>query len=85
MLDIMYDYLLAQYFVKIIYIVFQVTSLLVPKPPCPITHTHTPLFVILLFSQIELYIENYNINLNIQTFSHLHISNHINIKTLFHL
>ena len=137
MLDIMYDFLLAHYFVKIIYILFQVTSLLYPatlpkhthiplsfftshlaqshthtplflypatlskhthiplcfctKPPCPITHTypfvsvpshlaqahtHTPLFVILLlFSHIELYIKNYNINLNIQMFCHLHISN----------
>jgi hypothetical protein len=121
MLDIMYDFLLAHYFVKIIYILFQVTSLLYPatlpkhthiplcfctqppcpsthiplcfctKPPCPSTHTypfvsvpshlaqahtHTPLFVILLlFSHIELYIKNYNINLNIQMFCHLHISN----------
>jgi hypothetical protein len=59
MLDIMYDFLLAHYFVKIIYILFQVTSLLYPATlpkhtHIPLSfftshlaqsHTHTPLFL----------------------------------------
>jgi len=46
MLDIMYDYLLAHYFAKIIYIV---SSDISPVPSHPSqAHTHTPLFVILI-------------------------------------